>query len=149
MSTALHLAKTTDLTVLLPLVEAFHASHDISMPDAQRQEALLPLLDGVPHGAIYLIGPARAPVGYVVITFGWSIEFGGLDAFIDELYIRPAVRGRGMASDALIALPNALAEAGVKAVHLELDQDNETAQRLYTRAGFAIRDRYKLMSRRL
>ncbi len=149
MSTALHLATMEDLEKLLPLVADFHRGEGIDQPDEIRRQALSPLLRGEPYGAIYLIGPARAPVGYVVITFGWSVEFGGLDAFIDEFYIRPGVRGRGMGSDVLTALPNALAQAGVKAVHLEVDRGNDTAQRLYLRAGFDRRDRFMLMSRKL
>lgn len=149
MSTALHLATLDDLEKLLPLVADFHKGQQIEQDETQRREALSPLLKGEPYGAIYLIGPTRAPVGYVVITFGWSVEFGGLDAFIDEFYIRPGVRGRGMGTDVLTALPNALAQAGVKAVHLEVERDNDTAQRLYMRAGFDRRDRYMLMSRKL
>ena len=33
--------------------------------EAARRAALIPLLEGSPHGAAYLIGPARAPIGYV------------------------------------------------------------------------------------
>ena len=149
MSTALHLATADDLEKLLPLVADFHQGQEIDQTEDQTRAALLPLLQGEPYGAVYLIGPLRAPVGYVVITFGWSVEFGGLDAFIDELYIRPGVRGRGMGTDVLTALPNALSQAGVRAVHLEVDRGDDKAQRLYLRAGFDRRDRYLLMSRRL
>lgn len=149
MSTALHLAKPEDLDRLLGLVAAFHDEEGLPGSDEARMAALVPLLEGIPHGAVYLIGPARAPIGYVVVTFGWSVEFGGLDAFIDEIYVRPAVRGRGIASDVLIALPRALADAGVQAIHLEVDRSNDVAQRLYARAGFQARDRYMLMSNRL
>ena len=84
-----------------------------------------------------------------MITFGWSVEFGGLDAIIDELYIRPGVRGRGIASEALIALPRALAGAGLRAIHLEVDRSNAAAMKLYQKAGFQPRDQYMLMSKRL
>lgn len=149
MSTALHLATMNELEKLLPLVADYHEGHGIEQSEEHRRDALSPLLRGEPYGAIYLIGPARAPVGYVIITFGWSVEFGGLDAFIDELYIRPGVRGRGMGTDVLTALPNALSQAGVQAVHLEVDRADDKAQRFYMRAGFDRRDRYMLMSRRL
>lgn len=149
MSTALHLATIDDLEKLLPLVADFHEGQQIEQSPDQCRDALSPLLRGEPYGAIYLIGPTVAPVGYVVITFGWSVEFGGLDAFIDELYIRPGVRGRGMGTDVLTALPNALSQAGVQAVHLEVDRADDKAQRLYMRSGFDRRDRYMLMSRRL
>ncbi len=149
MSAALHLAKPGDLDRVMALVTAFHAEEGLDGTDEARRAALQPLLDGIPHGCVYLIGPARAPLGYVVITFGWSVEFGGMDAFVDEIFIRPAVRGRGIATEVLIALPKALAQAGVRALHLEVDRENEIAQRLYARAGFRSRGRYMLMSRPL
>ncbi|WP_425043910.1 GNAT family N-acetyltransferase [Primorskyibacter sp. S87] len=149
MSAALRLARPEDLDRVLSLVAAFHSEEGIVQDQDQRRSALLPLLEGIPHGCIYLIGPARAPLGYAIITFGWSVEFGGMDAFLDEIYIRPAVRGRGIASEVLHDLPKALAEAGVCAIHLEVNRENETAQRLYERAGFCLRAKYLLMSKRL
>lgn len=149
MSAVLTLAGPDHLDRLAALVEAFHIEADISSTPEQRMAGIAPLLDGIPHGCAYLIGPPRAPIGYVVITFGWSVEFGGLDAIIDELYIRPGVRGRGIASEALIALPRALAGGGLRAVHLEVDKTNEKALKLYKRAGFSVRDNYLFMSKRL
>lgn len=149
MTTALHLAKPDDLDKLTTLVTGFHAELGIELSDAERRAGLAPLLDGIPHGVAYLIGPARAPIGYVIVTFGWSVEFGGMDAFIDEIYLRRAVRGRGIASEVLMSLPKALAGAGLKGLHLEVDRGNAAAQRLYARAGFAPRDQYMLMSRKL
>ena len=149
MSAALTLAGPEHFARLDPLVTAFHAEEGIEMAPDARAAGLQPLLDGIPHGAAYLIGPARAPIGYVVVTFGWSIEFGGMDGFIDELYIRPGVRGRGIATEVLLALPRALGDAGVKALHLEVDAGNDVAQRLYGRAGFRLREGYHLMTRTL
>lgn len=144
---ALHLAGPDDVGKLLPLVSGFHTEQGFDTDDAHREAAITPLLDGSPHGAIWLIGPRRAPVGYIAVTFGWSIEFGGLDAIIDELYIRPAVRKRGMGSEALSGICKALKEAGVKALHLEVDTSDEATKRLYNRARFNLRDGYHYMSR--
>ena len=146
---ALRLASTDDLDRLVSLVERFHAQAGITQDDTTRREALYPLLEGSPHGAIWLIGPRSAPVGYIAVSFGWSIELGGLDGFVDEFFIRDKVRGRGMGSEALAALARALSEQGVRALHLEVDRGNEAAHRLYTRLGFASRDRYHLMTRLL
>ncbi|MDA7964989.1 N-acetyltransferase [Ruegeria sp.] len=149
MTAALRLARPQDLDRLMGLVAAFHAEAGIEQDADQRREALLPLLEGIPHGCVYLIGPGRAPLGYIILTFGWSVEFGGMDGFVDEIYIRPAVRGRGIASEVLLELPKALADAGLTALHLEVDRTNEAAQKLYLRTGFRPRDRYMLMSRQL
>lgn len=149
MSASLTLAKPDHLDKLMALVTAFHVEEGIELTDEARRAGVAPLLEGIPYGAAYLIGPPRAPIGYIVITFGWSVEFGGLDAIIDELYIRPGVRGRGIASEALIALPRALAGGGLRAIHLEVDRTNAAAKKLYHRAGFQPRENYMFMSRKL
>ncbi len=147
MSAQLHLAKPANLEKIVELVEAFHTETGITSDDAHRRAAVEPLLHGHPYGAVYLIGPPRAPVGYIVLTFGWSIELGGMDGFVDELYIRPPVRGRGIATEVLQTLPKTLAGVGLKALHLEVDYENETALRLYGRARFEPRERYFLMTK--
>ncbi len=143
----LHLATTDDAEKLLPQVAAFHQEIGLNLDAAQREAAILPLLEGVPFGAIWLIGPRKAPVGYIVVSFGWSVEFGGMDGIIDELYVRPTVRKRGIGSEALSLLSKALKEAGVRALHLEAQQGDETIARFYGRARFIRRDGYALMSR--
>ena len=149
MTTAIHLASLKDAPRLLTMIEAFHAEYGLPTTDADREAALEPLLEGSPLGAVWLFGPTMAPTGYVIITFGWSMELGGMDAFVDELYIRPPVRRRGIASDVLSAIAASLREAGVKALHLEVDRDDADTIRLYTRAHFKMRDRYSLMTREL
>ncbi|UWP89975.1 GNAT family N-acetyltransferase [Aliiroseovarius crassostreae] len=144
---ALRLATLEDLDRLTHLVAGFHAESGIEQDEATRHEALVPLLQGSPHGAIWMIGPRSAPVGYIAVSFGWSIEFGGLDAFVDEFYVRERVRGRGMGSEAMMALARALAGQGIKAMNLEVDTDNQRARTLYERIGFSSRDRYHLMAR--
>ncbi|MEK0163105.1 GNAT family N-acetyltransferase [Phaeobacter sp. JH20_36] len=149
MSAALHLAGPEDLTRVLDLVAAFHGEMGIASDEPHRRAAIEPLLNGLPYGAVYLIGPTRAPVGYIVVTFSWSVEFGGMDGSIDELFIRPPVRGRGIATEVLFSLPRTLAEAGIKALHLDVDRNNAPARGLYARARFEPRDTHMLMSRKL
>ncbi len=147
MSAALTLANSDHLDKLAPLVAAFHAEQGIESTEPDRLNALRPLVEGIPHGTAYLIGPPRAPIGYIVVSFGWSVEFGGLDGIIDELYIRPGVRGRGIASEVLLTLPKALSDVGLKALHLEVDTAQDSLQKLYAKAGFRLRDGYHLMTR--
>lgn len=144
---SLHLAAEEDAGKLLSLVAAFHTEMGFDTSEEHRAAAIAPLLSGSPHGAVWLVGPRRAPVGYIVLTFGWSVEFGGLDAIVDELYIRPAVRGRGMGLEALDGIAKAMKPAGVRALHLEVDREDERAHRFYGRARFKPRDTYLFMSR--
>lgn len=145
MSQILHLAATGDLDRLERMVAAYHAFEGIESDQAHRRAALEPLLEGSPHGAVWMIGPKMAPVGYIAISFGWSIELGGLDGVLDEFWIREAVRRRGMGGEALLALQKTLKAAGVVALSLEVAHGNATALRLYERAGFRRRD-YQFMT---
>lgn len=145
MKSLLHLADASDVEKMLPLLAAFHVEMGIEMTDEAREAALRPLLEGIPHGAAYLIGPRRAPVGYLILSFGWSIEFGGIDGFLDEIYVRPAVRGRGMGGDAILALLKALKQSEFKALHLEVEHGGR-APALYERLGFRPRQHYGLMT---
>ncbi|MBB96756.1 MAG: GNAT family N-acetyltransferase [Rhodobacteraceae bacterium] len=149
MKTALHLARPEDLDRLETLVTACHAETGVAADPENRRAALAPLLDGSPHGVAYLAGPARAPVGYVIVSFGWSVEHGGLHGVIADLYVRPPVRGRGIATEILLTLPPALADAGLRELHLSLHQANDQARRLFARAGFAERDGYIELTRQL
>lgn len=149
MSAALHLAKPQDLEKLMPLVTGFHREMDTGTEETALERALIPLLEDSPYGAVYLMGPARAPMGYIVLTFSWSVELGGMDGFIDEIYLRPAVRGRGIALEALQSLRKTLQSAGIMALHLEVDREDASSQRLYQKARFELRDRYSLMTLRL
>ena len=146
MSAALSLASEDDLVRLIPMVSAYHAYEGIEQSDDDRRAALAPLLAGSPHGAIWLIGPRRAPVGYIAVSFGWSIELGGMDGFLDEFFIREGVRGRGVGSEALAALIPQLAQAGMVGLSLEVAPDNARARKLYERRGFRLRDGLHLMT---
>ena len=148
MTAKLRLAAPDDLDRLEPMVASFHAIEGIDSDAAHRRAALAPLLDGSPHACVYMIGPARAPVGYIALCFGWSIEHGGLDVFGDEFFIREAVRGRGMGTEVLASLLPELERNGVAAVHLEVDADNDRAAALYGAFGFKRRDKYRLMTRK-
>lgn len=147
MSAAVHLAGPEDLDRLEPMVAAYHAFEGIETTEEFRRSALVPLLEGTPHAVAYLIGMRRAPVGYIVISFGYSVELGGIDGFVDEFFIRQNVRGRGMGTEVLSSLLPALSENGVKALHLEVNPDNARAIKLYAKAGFRLRDGYCLMTR--
>lgn len=146
MSAALHLAKPDDLPRLQSLVARFHEHISVDQSDDAREAALRPLLDGSPHGVAYLIGPRQGPAGYIIISFGYSVKMGGIAGFVDEFYIRPSIRGRGMGSEVLRSLMPALAEYGVMGLSLELGRDNPDAAKLYTRLGFEKRQDYHLMT---
>jgi ribosomal protein S18 acetylase RimI-like enzyme len=81
-------------------------------------------------------------VGYVVLAVGFSFEFRGHDAFIDELYIDAAYRRRGYGRRVLAFAEERAREMGVNAIHLEVDRGNDPALELYRRTGYQDHDRF-------
>ena len=76
--------------------------------------------------------------GYAAITWGWSIEIGGLDVVLDELYVR--TRRRGLGGRLVEAAERECRERGVKRIFLETERPNDAARRLYGRHGFVADD---------
>lgn len=93
-------------------------------------------------GKVWLLSEGNKPVGYVVLTLGFSFEFYGHDAFIDELYIDAAYRRRGFGRQAVEFVGRKAREKGVNALHLEVDNGNDPALELYRRTGFEDLDRF-------
>ncbi|MBR9765975.1 MAG: GNAT family N-acetyltransferase [Rhodobacteraceae bacterium] len=134
--TALHLAREGDEERLLPMLRACHTELGLASEDWALREALGPILSGAPHGAIYIAGPARAPIGYAAISFGWSLGAGGLAADLDEIWVRPAIRGRGIGGELLSILPRALAEAGLKRLRVIVPSTDHALARLARVGGY-------------
>jgi ribosomal protein S18 acetylase RimI-like enzyme len=93
-------------------------------------------------GKTWLLCEGNLPVGYIVLTLGFSFEFHGHDAFIDELYIAAASRRRGFGRQAVAFVEKQAREMGVNAVHLEVDRGNDPAFELYRRTGYQDHDRF-------
>lgn len=137
-----------DIARLSPLVAGFHAMRGERTRPDQRLDALRPLLENPDLGRVWLIGPTISPVGYLVVTFGYSIALGGRDARLDEFYLRENARGKGVGAKILDAVRPFLREAGVKTLWVETDRDDPAQRRLFARAGFVAHDARYLMVRR-
>jgi ribosomal protein S18 acetylase RimI-like enzyme len=130
-----------DRGALEAMVRAYYAEDGLPFDELRQGAAITALLDGDPLGLAWLVRHGAATVGYVVLTLGFSLESGGRDGFIDELYIVPAARGRG--AQVLALLEHEAAVRGLKRLYLEVGHDNP-AQGLYRRAGFADHARHLL-----
>lgn len=145
--TALHLAQASHRDKLVPLLAAFAAEQGLTVAQDVRLRALDQMIAGVPQGAIWVIGPLRAPIGYIAVSFGWSLTSGGMEGTLTELFIRPGVRRRGIGTEVFTALLPRLAEAGVTRFHL--GGATGALERLARKAGFRADEGYVLMSKTL
>lgn len=75
-------------------------------------------------------------IGYSILTWGWGIESGGMEALVDEMLIHPSRRGEGIGERLLHATLERAKHAGVKVVFLETESDNPRSRKLYSKLGF-------------
>ena len=148
MHVELRAARPEDATGLLAFMREFNALQTYSFDEPGIRRALAELLSAPELGRIWLIAEAGAAVGYVVLTFGYSLEHGGRDALIDELFVASHARGRGLGRAAVVLALEQAATLGVNAVHLEVERTNPSAHALYRSLGFAGNDR-QLLTRKL
>jgi ribosomal protein S18 acetylase RimI-like enzyme len=93
-------------------------------------------------GRAWIFFDGENPVGYIVLTFGYSFECHGRDSFIDELYIEPQYRRQGIGRRAMQFVEERALESDVNAIHLEVDDGNNAAEELYRRSGYEDQSRY-------
>ena len=128
-------AGTGDLDRLVDLHREFCAVDDHPFDAGRATRAFAPLLDDDTHGVVWIVD---APPAYAVLTWGWSIEAGGAEAVLDEVFV--AERGTGVGS-ALI--DHVLADGrrrGLARIFLETEAPNERVRALYERHGFRVDD---------
>lgn len=109
--------------------------------DASRvRQGLAPLLSGDTFGQVWLVVDSCPVglVGYAVVTWGWSLESGGKDALLDEVFMR--VRGAGTGEELLRHAMVAAKQAGARRMYLETEVHNARARSFYARLGFAPDD---------
>jgi ribosomal protein S18 acetylase RimI-like enzyme len=146
MDIYLRVAEQGDLEQVLTYVRAYHEIEGITHSALNAASAVRPLLGQSTLGRVWLICRGSQSIGHIAICFGYSIEFGGRDAIVDELFILPEHRGKGFGKAVLALVKSEAALLDVKALHLEVARSNEKAQRLYKSSGFISREGFFIMS---
>jgi len=80
--------------------------------------------------------PDDVVVGLAFLSFMWTLEHGGISAWLDVLYVVPNSRSRGIGRALLTAALEASRQRGCVAVDLEIEASHARAANLYLRLGF-------------
>src|SRR5687767_2389610 len=137
-------ATNEDIALLVDFMQEFYGETATPLDSTQAAQAFSALLHDERLGKIWLIQAGENDVGYAVVTFSYSMEFGGPNAFLDDLFIQAPFRGAGLGTAALRQVRTFCVQRGVRALHLETGRDNAVAHALYRRAGFTATNRQLL-----
>jgi len=86
------------------------------------------------RGRIVVFEEGKAAIGCAILIPYWSNEYGGNVLHIDELYVKPEHRGRGIATRFIKQILRS--EHGTVAFQLEVTPTNTRAKNYYCKLGF-------------
>lgn len=130
-----------EIETLLSMMKSFYTIDNYSYNAEIAKKTALELIENEQLGRLYIIKENLDYVGYMALTFGFSFEYNGRDALIDELYIEESWRNKGIGKLAIEFIVQQTKQLGINAIHLEVEQHNKNAYELYRKSGFKENDR--------
>jgi len=124
-----------DAETFLDMARAFHIEDGHAL-NAAGEASIRDVAAGVALAPAYFLVEKKEKIGFFVLSLGYSPEHGGTDGFIDDIYIVPEHRGRGLGRAALDLALSESRNHGIRVLLLEVEADNDRAYHLYTSIGF-------------
>jgi GNAT superfamily N-acetyltransferase len=139
-------ASLNDIPLLVDLMAEFYAEAGYDLHHTRAAGAFEAILADERLGYVWIIQAEHQDVGHIVLTLKYAMEYSGLVACLDDLYVKPHWRNKSLSTGALIEVRNFCERAGIRALTVEVGHDNGPAQTVYRRVGFAeVADRQLLV----
>lgn len=134
-----------DIEEIIEMMGIFYKHEQIELNKNKNINVIKELINNSNFGNIILICLDGKTIGYLISTFGYSIEYGGKVVLIDEFYIQQEFRNQGIGTEALKYVEKKLKALGIKTIHLQVKNFNPSAKKLYLKNGFQEIDRVFMM----
>ena len=134
----------SDIEVITQMMQNFYAIDNYPMDVEVAKNLFQEFITNEHLGKSWLIYSENEIVGYIILTFIFSFEYGGKIAFVDELFIKETARGKGFGKEAIQFIQQEVPKLSLKLLYLEVEPHNENAQKLYLAHDFELHNR-KLM----
>ena len=133
--------ENSQIATITKMMQDFYAIDNYPIDIEVSKKLFSEFLSNENLGKSYLIYSENEIVGYIILTFIFSFEYGGKIAFLDELYINETARGKGIGKLAIPFVKQQCEKLNVKLIYLEVENHNENAQKLYLANDFVIHNR--------
>jgi ribosomal protein S18 acetylase RimI-like enzyme len=134
----------SDISIITQMMQDFYAIDNYPMDIEVAKTLFQEFITHEHLGKSWLIYSENEIVGYIILTFIFSFEYGGKIAFVDELFIKETARGKGFGKEAIQFIQREVPKLSLKLLYLEVEPHNENAQKLYLAHDFELHNR-KLM----
>jgi GNAT superfamily N-acetyltransferase len=120
----------------------FYVFERLPFEETRQRELVSQLVQNPELGRLILFEHVGQLLGYMVLGFGFSLEFHGRDCLLDEFYVVPEHRSKGIGRAAVEFAIAACRKMGIRAVHLEADYVNVRGHEFYKQLGFKDHERH-------
>jgi len=119
------------------MAKEFYASDAVhhNVPEIHFTDTFDELMRSDAYALGYMLECEDNIAGYALLARTFSQEAGGMVIWIEELYVLPQYRSRGLGRD-FFAFLEKNAEDNVKYIRLEVEEENKRAIALYESLGF-------------
>ena len=142
--TTFKLLEIADIEIITQMMQDFYAIDNYPMDIEVAKTLFQEFITHEHLGKSWLIYSENEIVGYIILTFIFSFEYGGKIAFVDELFIKETTRGKGFGKEAIQFIQREVPKLSLKLLYLEVEPHNKNAQKLYLAHDFELHNR-KLM----
>lgn len=129
-------AMESDFAEILQMMKEFNAIDNCPFDKEISENNLREFIQNKYLGKLWTISNDNIVIGYIILTFGFSFEYKGRDAFIDEFFIKESYRNKGVGKKTMEFITMEAKDLGVNTIHLEVKNSNENANRLYFKSGY-------------
>jgi ribosomal protein S18 acetylase RimI-like enzyme len=133
--------ESSEIETITTMMQDFYAIDNYPINIEISKKLFHEFISNENFGKAWLIYLDEEIVGYVILTFIFSFEYGGKIAFIDELYINKTARGKGIGTKTIQFIKSEIPKLSLKLLYLEVEHHNESAQKLYLAHDFVIHNR--------
>ncbi|MEZ5211333.1 MULTISPECIES: GNAT family N-acetyltransferase [unclassified Gordonia (in: high G+C Gram-positive bacteria)] len=130
------MATVGDAALLARLQDAFDTEFGAEPADIDVLARRYALLLADEDGFAVLAESAGAATGFGTVTLRPTIYYDGPLAVLDELYVAPALRDRGIGSELLNAVIDEVRRRRGGGLHINVDEIDHDTRRFYERHGF-------------
>lgn len=128
-------ATPADAATVAALLDAFNREYDTETPGPEVLEGRLARL--LARGDVLALLAGEPAVGVALVTLRPNVWFTGPVALLDELYVAPGHRGRGIGAGLVAAAERWTRERGGGLLEINVDGYDTDARRFYERHGYA------------
>ncbi len=105
------------------------------VPDRNIRKTFELITSGSAFGDGYIIEHEGKVAGYLLVSFAYSNEAGGMVLWLEEIYVKPEFQGLGLGQELLNFIDEKYKDKVVR-IRLEVEESNDQAIQLYKKLGF-------------